>query len=231
MKKKAPKNTYWEKLKDPRWQKMRLEVMQLAKFSCQSCGASDKTLNVHHKAYKKNANPWDYHCDELACLCEDCHAAEHEIDEILSSALYEYKVDSGGLGLSKERLIGYLEAPRWGEGPWAEWMAIRGHEHASGIADYFAVRPTKEEDSNGIDSGDLIYALAVHEGDNYLVSWQEFLWHFFYEERSSYYLSLEEREPGFLEKMIKSEFYNELPASVQKKIIALTGKLGSGREL
>jgi hypothetical protein len=65
--------TYWEKLKDPRWQKKRLEIMERDKFTCQHCSSSEKTLNVHHKFYKKRAEPWDYEDWQLITLCEDCH--------------------------------------------------------------------------------------------------------------------------------------------------------------
>ena len=65
---------YFEKLKDPRWQKRRLEIMQRDGFSCVSCGSSTGTLNVHHCVpYRKNCNPWDYGNRELITLCEECH--------------------------------------------------------------------------------------------------------------------------------------------------------------
>ncbi len=65
--------TYYEKLKDPRWQKKRLEVMDRDGFECQNCGATDKTLNVHHRAYLRGFEPWEYPDDSLETLCEDCH--------------------------------------------------------------------------------------------------------------------------------------------------------------
>lgn len=65
--------TYAEKLKDPRWQKKRLEVMQRDGFKCQMCGDTEQTLHVHHENYRKGAKPWDYELHELRCFCEDCH--------------------------------------------------------------------------------------------------------------------------------------------------------------
>jgi hypothetical protein len=65
--------TYWEKLRDPRWQRKRLEVMEAAGWVCEECGAKDKTLNVHHKRYLKGRSPWEYEMQDLACLCEVCH--------------------------------------------------------------------------------------------------------------------------------------------------------------
>ena len=65
--------TYWEKLKDPRWQKKRLEIMQRDGFACQNCLNADAELNVHHKIYRKGASPWEYEEHELVTLCKPCH--------------------------------------------------------------------------------------------------------------------------------------------------------------
>jgi len=70
--------TYSERLRDPRWQRRRLEIMQRAGFICEECVAQDhRTLNVHHKVYRRGAMPWEYTDDELECLCEDCHRKRH----------------------------------------------------------------------------------------------------------------------------------------------------------
>ena len=73
MKKQQPKSTYYELLRDPRWQKKRLEVMERDEFKCTACGDSTKTLNVHHLAYRKGTMPWDYEAEKLTTLCEPCH--------------------------------------------------------------------------------------------------------------------------------------------------------------
>lgn len=66
--------SYYEKLRDPRWQQMRLQVMERDKFKCTSCGDHTSTLNVHHRVpYRKNTDPWEYELDELTTLCESCH--------------------------------------------------------------------------------------------------------------------------------------------------------------
>lgn len=66
--------TYSEKLKDPRWQKKRLEVLNRDNFMCTQCCDSRKTLHVHHLKY--NGNPWDVEIKYLKTLCEDCHKEE-----------------------------------------------------------------------------------------------------------------------------------------------------------
>jgi len=62
---------YSDKLRDPRWQKKRLEVMQRDDFTCLACGDKTTTLNVHHKYY--SGNPWEADMDGLETLCETCH--------------------------------------------------------------------------------------------------------------------------------------------------------------
>ena|SRR3989337_2519552 len=68
---------YSDKLRDPRWQKKRLEILQRDNWTCQSCFAQENTLVVHHRVYHSNLEPWDYHDHALVTWCEDCHQAEH----------------------------------------------------------------------------------------------------------------------------------------------------------
>lgn len=65
--------TYAEKLKDPRWQKLRLEIFERDNFTCKLCKRKDRTLNVHHKKYSKSGNPWDTEPKDLITYCEICH--------------------------------------------------------------------------------------------------------------------------------------------------------------
>lgn len=65
--------TYKSKLKDPRWQKKRLEIFNRDKWMCRHCSCEDKTLHVHHKEYIKDLDPWEYDNKYLITLCEDCH--------------------------------------------------------------------------------------------------------------------------------------------------------------
>jgi hypothetical protein len=78
------RSSYASKLRDPRWQKKRLEVMQHRDFCCEVCGDSKSTLNVHHKQYLKGHEPWDYHVEQLCCICESCHEEYHYLPDILS---------------------------------------------------------------------------------------------------------------------------------------------------
>lgn len=81
------KLTYAEQLKHPKWQRKRLEALESANFQCTSCGDKEKMLHVHHKRYVKGRSAWEYDLPELSVLCEDCHAASHEIKDALAAFL------------------------------------------------------------------------------------------------------------------------------------------------
>lgn len=66
---------YAEKLKDPRWQKVRLEILSRDEWTCRFCGSKTLTLHVHHERYK--GDPWEADPASLKTICESCHEAEH----------------------------------------------------------------------------------------------------------------------------------------------------------
>lgn len=43
--------SYSDKLKSPKWQKKRLEIMRRDKFRCRLCKDEETQLSVHHKEY------------------------------------------------------------------------------------------------------------------------------------------------------------------------------------
>jgi len=69
---------YSEKLKDPRWQKKRLEILERDNWACQGCGDDESTLFVHHRTYITHKEPWEYDDFSLVTLCENCHSNERE---------------------------------------------------------------------------------------------------------------------------------------------------------
>lgn len=93
MKKTYPKTAYSEKLKDPRWQKLRLEVMNRSDFCCEICGDGGSTLHVHHKEYIKGKEPWEYSPGQLASICDDCHSEIHSLDDGLKNACSYLNLD------------------------------------------------------------------------------------------------------------------------------------------
>lgn len=70
--------SYWELLKDPRWQKVRLKKLEASEWRCEACCDDGTTLSVHHKRYVKGRKPWEYEDHELVVLCQPCHEIEHE---------------------------------------------------------------------------------------------------------------------------------------------------------
>lgn len=81
--------SYAEKLKNPKWQKLRLKIMERDSWACQCCGDKETPLNVHHKIYV--GDPWDCPEDQLVTVCEDCHEiiSLHKLD--LNTGVFEIR--------------------------------------------------------------------------------------------------------------------------------------------
>jgi hypothetical protein len=81
-------SSYAEKLRDPRWQRRRLEVLERDEWMCRSCFSTAKTLHVHHTRYV-GRDPWDTPPDLLVTLCESCHEirtlAERRLRELVAN--------------------------------------------------------------------------------------------------------------------------------------------------
>jgi hypothetical protein len=75
---KSPKYQYAEKLKDPRWQKLRLQVFERDGWKCRVCDSETSTLHAHHTYYKTDSEgPWDYNHGSIITLCDQCHEEAH----------------------------------------------------------------------------------------------------------------------------------------------------------
>lgn len=94
--------TYRQKLLDPRWQKRRLECLESADWSCESCGTEERTLHVHHPQYFAGREPWDYRMEELQVLCDECHGdatrASKALKGVVSSIHPQYRETAGLVG-------------------------------------------------------------------------------------------------------------------------------------
>jgi hypothetical protein len=117
--------TYYEKLKDPRWQRRRLEVLSRASWACESCGAKDRTLHVHHRIYRRGANPWDYADADLQSLCESCHETTEQWRGKLNEAI------AGLADWELRTLVGFADG--MGVRSSGKSCAVRGFDHAVGI--------------------------------------------------------------------------------------------------
>ena len=67
-------SSYAEKLKDPKWQRKRLEILERDGWKCKFCGETEITLHVHHLFYLPKKEPWEYPNGFLLTICEDCHS-------------------------------------------------------------------------------------------------------------------------------------------------------------
>lgn len=95
------KTKYSEKLKDPRWQKKRLEIFERDHWKCVYCGEDTKMLCVHHMRYTPGIEPWEHENTSLITLCEDCHSEEHDerklCEDGLLHTLRHWQCDTGDL--------------------------------------------------------------------------------------------------------------------------------------
>jgi len=69
---------YSDQINSPKWQKKRLDILNLHGFKCEKCGNEDKQLHVHHTRYIKGRKAWEYDNDIFEVLCCDCHEKEHK---------------------------------------------------------------------------------------------------------------------------------------------------------
>jgi 5-methylcytosine-specific restriction endonuclease McrA len=90
--------SYSLKLKDPRWQRKRLEILQRDNFQCTCCGDTESEIHVHHSYYEFGKEIWEYDNETLYTLCSDCHyshtlcqrAIKEEIRKFHYDSLYEF---------------------------------------------------------------------------------------------------------------------------------------------
>ena len=79
--------SYADLLKDPMWQKRRLEVLEDAQWKCEECDDKTTELHVHHKRYLRNLKPWEYERADLIVLCRPHHDLWHRNMDILMLAV------------------------------------------------------------------------------------------------------------------------------------------------
>jgi len=101
---------YSEKLKDPRWQKKRLEILQRDEFTCQQCSDTETTLHVHHIAY--SGEPWNAPNKLLITYCEDCHKHEEVSIKESSQELIRDLKQNGFNSLAMSSLAKVFETDR-----------------------------------------------------------------------------------------------------------------------
>lgn len=116
---------YIELLRDPRWQRKRLEIMQRDGWTCRSCGGSGSELQVHHKRYERGKPPWEIDERFLVTLCDECHRTITLLRRKAHDALGEMSIEQlratveklaalgpGGTGGPLKRVLDYCDAER-----------------------------------------------------------------------------------------------------------------------
>jgi hypothetical protein len=74
-------NEYSELLKDPRWQRKRLKILERDGFQCLACRTQAETLHVHHLVYTSKM-PWDEPDEHLETLCWCCHEMREDFNRL-----------------------------------------------------------------------------------------------------------------------------------------------------
>lgn len=88
--------TYAEKLRNPKWQKKRLQILERDNWCCQSCADATKNLQVHHLFYAKR-DPWDYPDEAYQTLCDECHKTRQDI---VDSSIEQLRILLGRISTS-----------------------------------------------------------------------------------------------------------------------------------
>jgi hypothetical protein len=99
--------SYTDLLRDPRWQRRRLEVLEKASWTCSECAENLRTLHVHHLRYIKGNSPWDYDDVDLAVLCDKCHDRWHRTMKDLEFSIARMPM------AAMESLAGYAALLSW----------------------------------------------------------------------------------------------------------------------
>lgn len=118
---------YSEKLRDPRWQKKRLRILERDDFACQACFDTTSTLHIHHKFYSADKEPWDYDDNALVTLCEGCHKTEGEICRQEEKALIDTLKLGGALAIELNALMDAFGRIREQPLVNAEWSILVEH--------------------------------------------------------------------------------------------------------
>ena len=69
---------YQRLLRDPRWQRRRLEVFVRDGWACRECGERGRELQVHHTVYVAGKAPWEVPMRTLVTLCVTCHRTKRK---------------------------------------------------------------------------------------------------------------------------------------------------------
>lgn len=99
---------YSEKLKNPKWQKRRLEILQRDNFTCQICTDTETELQIHHKKY--TGEPHEAPEEDLVTMCKCCHKAETYANKKGLNLISSFKKGNSYFGKLSDNSL-YLSNP------------------------------------------------------------------------------------------------------------------------
>lgn len=126
------KKSYAELLKDPRWQRKRLQILERDGWKCTSCEAENVTLHVNHRRYAKSGNPWEVGDADLETLCEKCHEEESSTYRRARDLLCPLSTDD------KEHVCGTMTGLAYRKGDLSS-TTVTSFEFACGLSDVIRV--------------------------------------------------------------------------------------------
>lgn len=147
---------YIDKLKDPRWQRLRLEVFQRDNFTCKDCRRTDRTLHVHHCKYQ-GRNPWETEPKFLITLCDKCHeqraeiesAAKASVQESLAMLFATHPVEElHEVSATSDHDVEWLSLIRWFRYAVANPQFRKAYEDVTGIKPKWDWEYSDQKDSN-----------------------------------------------------------------------------------
>jgi len=157
MTQKGSKRSYIEKLRDPRWQKKRLEVLEAAGWKCEQCEDDEETLHVHHKIYIKGREPWEYENTQLSCLCQSCHEliTRHgdDLDVISSHVGFSAPFCRSDAALLLAGFVGIPYQDALDSTDWEDCPFARGYYETGRQAQLFAPEVVKAEMNKAGEEG------------------------------------------------------------------------------
>jgi hypothetical protein len=120
---------YMDVLASDRWRELRTRLIAECGGKCETCGAADRKLELHHKTYERLGEEMD---SDLQVLCKGCHAAADSVrasegQQRSIAAYYSAGVDSYATKKYGEDWGGRMDVGEMSE-EFDRWRERRGYD-------------------------------------------------------------------------------------------------------